>query len=115
MKLLPLVLLAVVAGFALVYTPTLISTGAAAKFATAQAPGADNKTIESFASFLMENDTMKAQSADRFMLGSQVTSPYGVFVGPSIAVILGLVVAAASYVIVRRGLVWFKMISSPPV
>jgi len=115
MRLLPLALLAVVAGFALVYTPTLISTGAAAKFAVAQAPGEDNRTIDSFATFMMENDTMKAQGADRFMLQNQVSSPYGVLIGPSIALILGLLAATASYIIVRRGLVWFRVISSPPV
>jgi len=111
MRLLPLTLLAVVVGVALVYTP-LLSTGTLPKFAMAQAPSADETTMGALG---LENNTMKTQSADRFMLQGQVASPYGALVGPSIVVMLGLLAAAASYIIMRKGLMGPRMVSSPPV
>jgi len=111
MKLLPMVLLAVVAGVALVYAP-LVTTGAAPSFAKQFATPVmgDNTTA-----FLMmfANDTAKSGGEDRIasfesnVLNIQPSSPYGVLLGPSIAVVLGLLAAIVSYVIIRRGLVWF--------
>jgi hypothetical protein len=110
-RLLPLVLLAVLVGVALVYTP-LISTGTSPSFAPAQAPITDNKTM---GTVTIENNTLSAQVKDRFMLQGEVPSPYGALIGPSIAVVFGLLVAAASYIIMKKGLMRLRTLSPPSI
>ena len=100
MRLLPLALLAVVAGVVLVYAP-LVTTGTAPNF------------VEKFAVPAVCDNTTALGGEDRIasfesnVLNIQQSSPYCVLLGPSIAVVLGLLTAIVSYVIVRRGLVWF--------
>lgn len=112
MRLLPMMLLAVVAGVALVYAPLLTTNTAPSfvkQFATAPTAG-DNMTTFSW---INTNDTGKSGVEDRIasfesnVLKIGPSSPYGVLLGPSMAVILGVLVAAAFYIIIRRSLVQF--------
>jgi len=113
MRLLPMVLLAVVAGVALVYAP-LITTGTAPSFARQFAAPAMGDNTTAF-SAMFANDTAKLEGEDRIasfesnVLNIQPSSTYGVLLGPSIAVVLGLLAAIVSYVIIRRALSGFKM------
>jgi hypothetical protein len=109
MRLLPMMLLAMVAGVALVYAP-LLSTGTAPSFVKQFTPtptGGNN--VPGYWTYT--NDTGKSVGEDRMgyfesnVLKIEPSSPSGVLLGPSVAVILGLLGAIVSYIIVKKGFV----------
>jgi len=98
MKLLPLAVLAVVVGVALLVSPTLFVGNSAifANAATGTAAQGESNTTD-FGKSL--NNSTYAATADRLGL---VASPYGFIIGPSLVILIGLIVATSCYWVLKR-------------